>query len=494
MPSLISTLIHKLMQTGDVQRQSFLHFGTSITITVLGFLVTMAVTHLAGSPDVPGGYFLFLSYLGIFSLISSGGLGGAAVNLMSREGRKDEYFTAYLTLRTFLLFVSLGFLILISPFLIDLTATGLLPWLISAVAITSLSDIVGTWLYGSGKVGYLQISTLINNIIRIFIQFFAILAGYGIAGLAGSVVAGLIAGTFYLIPLCRFKPTRFTCDTAKDLLRFSFWSLLATGGMVMYGNIDAILLGYFSTTSEVGLYRIALQLASFSLFAALALNTILYPKFAAWKEDERKAWISSSLARAISYSLLLALPICLGGVILSDKLLYFLYGSPYESAGSVLVLLLFAQVAYIFVYLWSMTLGALGLFQKTAIAALIATSINLPLNWILIPIYGINGAAGAILLTVIIHAICIGVSLNRQISLSLDFRALRSIGIAAIAMGMGVSIFTYFIPPTQAFVVGIAIFLGAGIYILSLLHLERGIETALRKMIQEMGIVLSEWL
>lgn len=482
------------MQTGDVQRQSFLHFGTSVTVTILGFLVTMAVTHLSGSPSVPGGYFLFLSYLGIFSLISSGGLGGAAVNLMGRKDRKSEYFTAYLFLRIVLLCGTIIGLFLLSPVLVDLTSAGLLPWLIGAVLVTSIGDIAGTWLYGSGKAGYLQISTLINNIIRILVQFVAVLAGYGVAGLAGSVVAGLIAGVVYIIPLCRFESSRFTRNTVKDLVNFSFWALLASGGMVIYGNLDAILIGYYSTTNDVGLYRISLQLASFALFAALALNTILYPKFTSWKEDERRAWISSTLARAISYSLLLALPVCIGGALLSDKLLYFLYGSPYESAGPALILLLAAQVAYVFVYLWSMTLSALGLPRIAAVAALIATAVNFPLNLILIPAYGITGAAGAILVTVIIHAACAGKGLYGQVFLSLDLRALRSIGIASLAMAIVLVLFIRFIPLTQAPVVGISILLGAGVYFLTLIHFERGINTALRGMMQEMGVVFPEWL
>lgn len=492
--SLISSLVTRLMQTGEVERQGFLHFGTSITVTILGFLVTMAITHLSGSPETPGGYFLFLSYLGIFGLISSGGLGGAAVQMMGRIGRKAEYFSAYLVLRLFLLCISLIGLWLLSPVLIDLTAAGLLPWLIGAVIVSSLSDIAGTWIYGSGKVGYLQISTLINNLTRILIQVIAILAGYGVAGLAGSVVAGLIAGAAVLLPLFRFNPARFSSSTVRDLVQFSFWALLGSGGMIIYGNLDTILLGYFTTTAEVGLYRIALQLASISLFAALALNTIFYPKFAAWKDDHRKAWIPPSLARAISYSLLLAIPVCIGGALLADRLLFFLYGSPYESAGSTLILLLAAQVAYIFVFLWSMTLSALGFPRRSAITALLATSVNIPLNLLLIPAFGITGAAGAILCTVIIHAVSTGMVLNTHLPLTFDIRALRSITISSLVMAGFLLLFTHIIPLDHAGVIGVAIISGGILYVATLIRLERGIDTAIRRMIQQMGIVLPEWL
>jgi len=491
---MIRHLADRLMKTGDIQRQSFLHFGTSICITVLGFLSTMAITHLAGSPDVPGGYFLFLSYVGIFSLISSGGLGGATVHRMADKNHQREVFSAFLILRIILLIGSSALVIIITPLLVDLSAAGLAPWLIGAIFVTCAADITGTWVYGTGRAGFIQISTLVNNLTRIIVQVLAILTGYGVGGLAGGVVAGIVAGTLFLLPMCGFGISRFTWSTVRDLLRFSFWSLLASGGMIIYGNIDTILLGYYASTSEVGLYRISLQLASFSLFTALALNTILYPKFVEWQRDTRKTWISQSLARAISYSLLLALPVCIGGMILGSRLLYFLYGSPYEAAGTALSLLLTTQVAYVFVFLWTMTLSAIGRPMDSAKSALIATIINIPLNLSLIPSYGINGAACAILITVLIHALCAGLFLKNYIRLAIDYRALRSISIAVLMMAGIAGIIRILTDWDHVILMAGTIIICASVYLAILMHLERGVDTALRKMMRDMGIILPEWM
>ncbi|MFH0966323.1 MAG: flippase [Methanobacteriota archaeon] len=494
MASPFQILTDRFLQIGDVQRQSFLHFGTSITVTVLGFLSTMAITHLTGSPDVPGGYFLFLAYLGIFSLISSGGLGGATVNLMGSGDRRVEIFSTYLMLRIILLLCSIILLVFLGPALVDLTTAGLLPWLIAGVVATACADIAGTWLYATGKAGYIQISSLINNLVRIITQVLTIVTGFGVAGLAGSVIAGLVIGSLYLIPLCHFRPGRFSQKSAEELIRFSFWTLLASGGMIIYGNIDTILLGYFGSTNDVGLYRIALQLASFALFSALALNTILYPKFSSWQHDERREWIAGSLARAVSYSLLLALPVCIGGMILGNRLLYFLYGSPYQVAGFVLALLLITQVAYVFVFLWTMTLNALGMPKSSAVPALIATAVNIPLNLILIPIFGINGAGAAVLITVLIHVVCVGWILSKYIGLIPDLRALRSICIATLCMAVIVGLFVLIFPLTHVLLLAGCVLFGAVSYLLTLAWLERGIDTALGRMMKEMGLVLPEWL
>jgi O-antigen/teichoic acid export membrane protein len=482
------------MQTGEVQRQSLLHFTVSVTITFLGFFSTMAITHLTESPDIPGGYFLFLSYLGIFCLISSGGLGGAAINRMGDEQKRTEYFSAYLALRILLVAFSVILLIQIAPLMVDLSTAGLIPWLIGAVVITALSDIATTWLYGTGRAGYVQLSGLASNISRIIVQVLAIIAGYGVFGLAGGVISGLIISALVLIPFCRFRPNRFSIKTARDLLIFSFWALLTSGGMIIYGNIDTIILGYYTSTSEVGLYRIAMQLASFALFSALALSSILYPKFASWQHDQRREWITGSLARALSYSLLLALPVGIGGAITGDRLLFFLYGAPYQEAGLALTLLLFAHIIYVFVFLWSMTLNALDMPKSAAIAALTASAINIPLNIIFIPWLGITGAAIALVITVIIHALCAGKYLAAHMHLTPDLRALRSICIATLIMAMTVGMLTILIPLNHFITLAGVVLLGAGIYGITLLRLERGVDTALRRMMQEMGIVIPEWL
>jgi O-antigen/teichoic acid export membrane protein len=325
-------------------------------------------------------------------------------------------------------------------------------------------------------------------------QVIAVIAGYGVAGLPGSVIAGIIAGALFMVPLCRFRPQGFPRQTAEDIIRFSFWAFLACGGMVLYGNIDTILLGFYTSDTEVGLYRIAMQLASFALFSALALSTILYPRFVSWKQDERKAWIADSLARALSYSLLLALPVCAGGVLLGGRLLYYLYGSPYETAGTALVFLLTAQVVYVFVYLWTMTLNALGKPRDAAAPALTAVGINIPLNLLLIPVSGMNGAAAAILITVLVHAIYAGKLLGKQVSLFMDVRALRSIIIAVAGMTAVIVTILYFIPITHFLVLALTICTGGSVYFLILVRLERGINTALHQMTRDMGIIIPDWL
>jgi O-antigen/teichoic acid export membrane protein len=141
-----------------------------------------------------------------------------------------------------------------------------------------------------------------------------------------------------------------------------------------------------------------------------------------------------------------------------------------------------------------MTLSALDKPKSAAIAALIATALNIPLNLLLIPWFGIFGAAMAILITVIIHALCVAIRLKAYIPLTLDLRALRSICIATLTMACSVTVVVHLIPLNHFLLLAGVIFLGACIYFLILSRLEKGVDTALRKMMSEMGIIIPDWL
>jgi O-antigen/teichoic acid export membrane protein len=105
------------------------------------------------------------------------------------------------------------------------------------------------------------------------------------------------------------------------------------------------------SNTDVGIYRTAFQLTSVATFATLAFHTVLYPKISNWGAQGQITEIESSLARAWTYSLFLAIPTCIGGWILGEKLLYFLYGASFVAGAPALFFLLFVQVINVFMFL-----------------------------------------------------------------------------------------------------------------------------------------------
>lgn len=81
-----------------------------------------------------------------------------------------------------------------------------------------------------------------------------------------------------------------------------------------------------------------------------ALRLTLWPKISRWGKTGETELIEESLSRAFTYSLLLAFPIFVGGILLGDKLLYFFYGADFEYGYTTFVILLIVQIVNIFNY------------------------------------------------------------------------------------------------------------------------------------------------
>ncbi len=170
-------------------------------------------------------------------------------------------------------------------------------------------------------------------------------------------------------------------------------------------NLDQVMLGFMRTEAEVGQYAAAYRLLmaatipwQIALQAFMPTLSNAVGNMAAMREH------GGSFATAL-FSL--GLPIAAGGAILAPELIA-LFGSDYAvAAGALSVLMVSVGVTYAKVTFG----GALVAWdrQRSYAAALAAgAGLNVVLNVVLIPTYGIEGAAAATLFSE--ATVCIGVA------------------------------------------------------------------------------------
>ena len=424
-------------------------------------------------PAPLGAYFLFLAYVGIFNLVGDGGFGGAAVKRISEGKEPDEYFSAFVLIRIALLAVSVTALLWAEPYLKDVTSSGVFFWLLLALIVSVFSGISGVGVYGAGKVGVFQISGFTDVLVRTLFQIIAVFLGFGVAGLTGGFVGGLIAGGLMNFRYLDFKLVRFGFSHLKNLTGFSFWIFLTASGSLVFSYADTILIGYFMSNADVGIYRTAFQLTSAATFATLAFHTVLYPKISKWWTHGQITEIENSLTRAWTYSLFLAIPTCIGGWILGDKLLYYLYGASFVEGTSALYFLLLVQVVNVFMFLGTMSLTALNRPKDAFWVTVIAAVANILLDIALIPVMGITGAAVATLIAMSLNALGALILLSRTISVKFEYKPIKNILYAAGLMGVFLVCIHFLLPLTNVITVVAVVILGAAIYTIVLFNLDR---------------------
>jgi O-antigen/teichoic acid export membrane protein len=467
--------------------------STTIALTVIGFLSTIYFAHTLG-PAPLGAYFLFLAYFGILNLIGDGGFGGAAVKRISEGKEPNEYLSAFAFIRIVLLALSVSLLLFAEPYFKDLTSSGVFFWFLLALIVSVFSSITGIGVYGAGKVGVFQISGFVDALIRTLFQIIAVFLGFGVAGLTGGFVGGLIAGGIMNFRYLDLKLVRFGLSHLKNLSGFSFWIFLTASGSLVFCYADTILIGFFMSNADVGIYRTAFQLTSVATFATLAFHTVLYPKISNWGAQGQITEIENSLARAWTYSLFLAIPTCIGGWILGEKLLYFLYGASFVAGAPALFFLLLVQVVNVFMFLGTMSLTALNRPKDAFWITVIAAIANILLDLALIPLIGITGAAVATLVAMTFNAVGALILLSRIISVKIEYEPVKNIVYASGTMGIFLLVIHFLLPLTHVIAVLAVVIIGAGIYIIVLFKLDREIHEEIRDLSVNLGIPWPKWL
>lgn len=481
------------MEMSPVKRHSLITLISTISITTIGFVSTMYFAHTLGA-SILGAYFLFLAYFEIFDLIGDGGIGKSAVKRISEGVEQSQFFSAFVILRLIFFIFSMGIVLCAQFVIVPFRQSGYAPFLLIGLFGGLIFSLTSNAVYGSGKVGVYQISSFSNFAIKVIVQIFAVALGYGFAGLAGGFIAGLFAAGLINFKFLSLKFSKFSKKHIKSMFDFSFWIFLSTSGSLIFAYADTILIGFYLGNYDVGIYRTAFQFTSIATFSTITMYTVLYPKISNWGTKGDIHAIQTALTQAFTYSLLLAVPVCIGGWILGDKLLYYLYGASFAAGALTLSVLLIVQVMNVFMYLQTMCLNALDHPKEAFKITLIGLIINIVLDIILIPRIGYIGAAYATLITIMGITMLSYRTLSSLIHVTLDLKAMKNILFSAIVMGIIVLILRVVLPLSHAIIIGLIVLLGGILYFGILFKLDKEIFNEFKDIFQGLGIVIPSWL
>jgi O-antigen/teichoic acid export membrane protein len=483
----------RIISIEAVQRQSIISFITQITFTFLGFLSTIYFAHTVGA-SVLGAYFLFMAYYGISSIISDGGFGGAAIKRISEGEDQDAYFSAFFVLRLLFVTAVVAMLLAFRSYFVDLDNAGLFILFLLALIVSIFHGTIHHSIAGSGKMGIFSTCTFINDVSRIAFQVAAVYFGFKAAGLVGGFVAGMLVAIVIELRFIDLHFVRFGWKHIKSLSIFSFWLFLTSGGYMVFTYSDTVLIGYFLNNAEVGVYRVMFQFATLAAFATIAIRTTLWPKVSRWGKINEYRLIEGSISRAFSYSLSLAIPVLIGGVLLGDKLLYYFYGAEFTYGYPVLVALLCMQVVNVFQYFFTAYLSALDHQKEAFKVTAVSATANIVLNIALIPLIGITGAAIATLATMTLNTLLAWRVLSRIITIKLEQNTILNIIKASVAMGILVGGYRFVVPLSNVWVTLVPIIVGCVVYAILMLKLDANICNELRSIMEKMGIGWPVWL
>ncbi|MBT4824936.1 flippase [Candidatus Woesearchaeota archaeon] len=425
-----------------VNRLIIITIITGLTV-IFSYIFRMFIARSLTVTDY-GLFFSIFSLVAFFSIFRDFGFNEALVRFIPLFKIKNEknnlkYTMILITLIT--LFVSLLIvisIIILSPFIAEnfLHTSNATPIIILVAIAFFIAG--GEWFFKNTFQGYQMMGifssmNLIRAILLLFFAFIFIILGKGIFGVAYAYILTpiVIVMVYMFIFIKKAEPDFLRIKSnfkikeiynnplVKKIKDFAIPTMLGTGAMVIITYTDSIMLTFFSGVFFVGLYNVALPAANFIGQIVLPLRTIIYPLSSELWTKKEIVKLSEGIKIVYKYLFMFLLPILFIFIAFSKDIITILFGAKYVAASGPLSILCIGMFFLSFSQINYSTIGGIGKPKLNTYATIIAAISNTILNLVLIPLYGIIGAAIATSTSYLIMATISNIYLKRFIPVRL---------------------------------------------------------------------------
>jgi len=342
-------------------------------------------------------------------------------------------------------------------------ATRLVVWSIGvALLVNGYADIYIAVFRAREQMSLVAVLMMVQRGLFFILGLAVLLMGYRVTVFA----LAFLAAAFINLALARqqmrmhygLQPWEWEWQRVKEI----FWSALPIGGVILfsyiYFRIDSVMLYYLRGESETGWYSAAFKLVEGVVLLIAAIRGALFPLLSR-TYAENSARFQRIWREAARYLLLIGLPVAAGIALLAPRLTALFYGESYGPSGHALRLLALAIPFLCLSDIASCLLVSADRTQKIFRVVGAGAAFNIICNFLLIPRWGLAGAAAATCLTEIfvfgVYYKTISETFAPIGILSLVWRP------AASAAGMALVLWACSsLPPAGLVLLGAAVYLG----------------------------------
>lgn len=280
--------------------------------------------------------------------------------------------------------------------------------LLSLMMLFSCSEVIDYYATANLKVKYLAVSKCISYIIFAVLKILIVVLKLDIRYYTATyLIEGIIYAIFLSISYklihknigktCKWS---FDKDYAKKLLSNCWYFALSSIMVTIYMRIDQVMLGkMIEDKSQVGIYSAAVRIAEMWAFVPNSIISSFKPVIMKYKGENNNKEYVKNLQRLYDISSLVSILFAIGITIFARLIIVILYGKAFLEASKILYILIWGiwfgilgNVHY--VWLICENKGKYSLFYSAT-----GSISNIIFNAILIPKYGMYGAAIATLIS-----------------------------------------------------------------------------------------------
>ncbi|MBI5917419.1 MAG: flippase [Bacteroidetes bacterium] len=356
-----------------------------------------------------GVWVLFLSITSIIEVGRIGLLQNALVKYLSTETGEEagRITTASFVLNGLLTSLIVLFLLGISPMaarifdapeLADLlkiyclTTIALIPFFQSNYIQQANLDFKGIFWGNLAKGGVLFGYILYLFVEKQEVRLTSLAHTQIVAAVAGSVVSWFFAKRFALFS------KRVDWGWVKKLFKFGKYVFGTNLSTQLYKNVDKLLLGMLPGGGKVAvaLYDAAIRITNLTDIPTASMATMLFPQ-SSRRVQEGNGAVKILYEKAVGAILAFMLPCIVGVLVLADWLIFLTAGKTYGEAANVLRITILFGLFLPYAVQFGTVLDSIGKPKVNFVFTVFSLALTVLLNWLLIPGFGVFGAAGGTL-------------------------------------------------------------------------------------------------
>lgn len=398
---------------GLVQHQGFRRYAANTSWMmaeqmlriIAGLLVGIWVARYLG-PQQFGLFSYVLAFTAIFGGIAKLGLGGILVReLVNHPEKRDTYLGTAFWLKVIGAFIVIGLMAAIVPFTSNDANTNLFIFIIAAGLVFQSFEVVEFYFQSQVLAKIVSICKVIQLALSSIIKIYLVLTEAELIWfvLVTAFDAFSLAISYFVAYQLRKNPAfykHFDLSIAKELLNDS-WPLVFTAIFTMlYARIDQIMIKEMLGEFEVGLYSASIRLTEAWLFVPVIISASLFPAILAAKKVSNVLY-EERLMKLYTFLVMIGLVVCFVTTGFSELIIRILFDEAFVAGSDVLA-----------IRIWETFFAAIGIasgrwiiaenLQRMTMKIIVAGAlINILLNYFFIPVYGIEGAAVASLISIV---------------------------------------------------------------------------------------------
>jgi O-antigen/teichoic acid export membrane protein len=391
------------MKRESVLRNNVFLFGSEAAARVLAFLLFAVAARWLGPRDL-GRYTFAVGFAELLKLFLDLGTHPLLVREVAASPPKlAGQLRVTLRAKGLLVLGVLAIVVLVG------SATGYRPDMRPVVAVALVAMVLNSYaelwqavFKGLERMSLVALARFAHAAVRVGVGVIVVVAGGGLAGLItvylGSAFFHMLFSFSLAQPVVRRHSSRGDPLHLAELVAEAAPLSLVVIFVTLYSSLGRVFIHFMRTDAEVAWYDAAYRFVGSLGVVASVISQVALPAMSRlWRRDS--TGFSQVVEKSFKFLVSLALPLGVGGTLLSAELVRFIYGGEYDPSSTALAILVWAVAAIFTSSVFYHLLIATRRQRLLAILTGVGALGNVLLNLVVVPRWGFIGASANGLIT-----------------------------------------------------------------------------------------------